>query len=398
MTIVIPDRLGYAGGNLKGLHRVLEEIVAAVESSSGSVVGCDATISELNKLHDVVAGTTSASKALVVGASKEVDTLQITAGGLKLGATAVTSSAAELNLLDNSVAGTAVASKALVLGSDKDIDTIAIPVSGLKIGPGAGTAVTASAAELNFMKSTVAGTAVASKALVLGANKDVDTIAIPVSGLKIGAGAGTAVTTSAAEMNILKGVTAVPADLNKLAATSAGTASASKAAILGTNKNLDEFHTAALYLGADAGTAVTATAAELNTVSAMVAGTASPKIFDATITRAQINTANGTTNIVVPAVGAKQFIVLDAWMVAAGGDPGGSTTLELVDANAGEVVMSHVVADFASSAWVGKTGGTAVITKLATPLTTNKAVVITATGGALTTAASIRAIVVGFYV
>jgi hypothetical protein len=47
----------------------------------------------------------------------------------------------------------------------------------------------------------------------------------------------------------------------------AGTAAASKVAILGTDKNLDEFHTAALYLGAGAGTLVGATAAEIDQVA-----------------------------------------------------------------------------------------------------------------------------------
>lgn len=61
----------------------------------------------------------------------------------------LTSSMAELNLLDGSVAGTAVASKALVLGADKNVDTLAIAASGLRIGAGAGTAMTATAAELN---------------------------------------------------------------------------------------------------------------------------------------------------------------------------------------------------------------------------------------------------------
>jgi hypothetical protein len=55
----------------------------------------------------------------------------------------------------------------------------------------------------------------------------------------------------AAELAVLNGVVA-------------GAASASKAAVLGANKQLDEFHTAALYLGAAAGTLVDASAAELN--------------------------------------------------------------------------------------------------------------------------------------
>lgn len=61
---------------------------------------------EIDRLASVTAGTTSASKALVVGANKELDTLVIADGGLKLGSgagTAVTATAAELNAVDQSV-------------------------------------------------------------------------------------------------------------------------------------------------------------------------------------------------------------------------------------------------------------------------------------------------------
>ena len=64
-------------------------------------------------------------------------------------ATDVTATAAELNMLDGSVAGTAVASKALVLGSYKNVDTLVVADGGLKLGSSAGTAVTATAAEIN---------------------------------------------------------------------------------------------------------------------------------------------------------------------------------------------------------------------------------------------------------
>lgn len=73
--------------------------------------------------------------------------------------------------------------------------------------------------------------------------------------------AGVQITATAAETNYLHGVTP-------------GTAAASKVAILGANKNLDELHLAALYLGAGAGTAVTSTAAEVNTLHGVTAGTA----------------------------------------------------------------------------------------------------------------------------
>jgi len=189
----------------------------------------DIAPTEIAYIDGVTAGTVTASKAVVVGASKNIDTLSIADSGLKLGSgagTAVTATAAELNLLDTATAGTAVASKALVLGSDKNIDTLAIADSGLKLGSGAGTAVTATAAELNLLDTATAGTAVASKALVLGSDKNIDTIAIADSGLKLGSGAGTAVTSTAAELNLLD--TSV-----------AGTAVASKAAVLGASKDLD---------------------------------------------------------------------------------------------------------------------------------------------------------------
>lgn len=96
-------------------------------------------------------------------------------GSLKLAGTAITSTAAELNIVDG---------------------------------------LTATVAELNLIDGAIAGTAVASKALALGANKNVDTLAIADSGLKLGAGAGTAVTSTAAELNILDGVTATTAELN----------------------------------------------------------------------------------------------------------------------------------------------------------------------------------------
>lgn len=70
------------------------------------------------------------------------------------------------------------------------------------------------------------------------------------------------------------GTTASAAELNFNDTAVAGTAVASKTAVLGANKELDEFHTAALYLGAAAGTLVTATAAELNAAASAAGITA----------------------------------------------------------------------------------------------------------------------------
>lgn len=90
------------------------------------------------------------------------------------GYTTTSASTAELNLIDNSVAGTAVASKAAVLGASKNLDILGLPVGGLKIGAaGAEVAVTPTAAEINILAGVTPGTAIASKAVVTDANIDV---------------------------------------------------------------------------------------------------------------------------------------------------------------------------------------------------------------------------------
>lgn len=61
--------------------------------------------------------------------------------------------------------------------------------------------VTATTPELNFLAGVTAGTVTASKAVVVGANKNVDTLVIADGGLKLGSGAGTAVGSTAAELN-----------------------------------------------------------------------------------------------------------------------------------------------------------------------------------------------------
>jgi hypothetical protein len=118
----------------------------------------------------------------VIGGSLDVASggdLDVESGGtIKIAGAAITGSAAELNLIDGSIAGTSVASKALVLGTNKNTDILALPVSGLKIGAGAGTAVDTTAAELNTLNGVTAGTTTASKALVVGAAKDLDTLTI----------------------------------------------------------------------------------------------------------------------------------------------------------------------------------------------------------------------------
>jgi len=62
----------------------------------------------------------------------------------------------EIGFVDGVTAGTVAASKAVVVGTNKNINTIVIADGGLKLGSGAGTAVTATAAELNELDDIVA--------------------------------------------------------------------------------------------------------------------------------------------------------------------------------------------------------------------------------------------------
>ena len=207
---------------------------------------------ELANLDGLTAGTATASKALILGANKNVDVIAV--ADLKLGAgagTSVTSDAGELNLLDGSVAGTAVASKALVLGADKNVDVIA--VADLKLGAGAGTSVTSSASEINTLASSGITNADLVKLHAVTASKDeINTLtssgvsnadlvklhAVTASKDEINTLASSGV--SNADLVKLHAVTADYSELNLIDGSVAGTAVASKALVLGASKNVDE--------------------------------------------------------------------------------------------------------------------------------------------------------------
>lgn len=81
--------------------------------------------------------------------------------------------AADLAKIDGITNGTVVAGKAVVPTTDKHIDALVISDGGFALGAGAGTVVTATAAELNYNDVTTLGTAQASKTVTADANKDV---------------------------------------------------------------------------------------------------------------------------------------------------------------------------------------------------------------------------------
>ena len=161
----------------------------------------------------------------------------------------VTSTAAELNILDGVTSTTAELNI---------LDGVTSTAAELNVLDG----ITAVVGELNALDlgSTAVGTAIASKAVILDSNKDytgfrnitlsgeLDAGSLDVSGdadidgtletdaLSIN---GTAVSSTAAELNTLDGITAVVGELNALdlGSTAVGTAIASKAVILDANKD-----------------------------------------------------------------------------------------------------------------------------------------------------------------
>lgn len=238
------------------------------------------------------------------------------------------------------------------------------------------------AAETEFLNGATAGGNVASKAKVNDANGNQGVV--KTTALHLG--------TSGSETQ----VTATGAQLNRTAVTTAGTAEASKVAVLGANKEIDEVHAVALFIGAGAGTQVASTAAQLD---AAVAGT--PLVYRTTVTAAAINT--GTASYVVPAVAGKRFQVMHISMAATlgGGNVAGPATVEVIEETAGTVFLSHVTADLTDGVWHNHITGTPVITGITNGGMTsadNKGLLVTRTGGtAYATSTGLDVIVVGYY-
>tara|TARA_Y100000593_G_scaffold58260_1_gene108329 strand:- start:4536 stop:6791 length:2256 start_codon:yes stop_codon:yes gene_type:complete len=210
------------------------------------------TAAELNLVDGSGAGNVVNSKAAIYDAGGHLNATQlsssfgITGSALTLGGTAVTSTAAELNLVDGSSAGTVVNSKAVIysaagvvqgtdfkgpdgfdIGNASVADMIKLNAAevvfkdgnytvdiasadaasyGLKL---AGTLITSTAAELNLVDGSSAGTVVNSKVPVydggghLNATQLSSSFGISGSALTLG---GTAVGASANDLNLAQGM------------------------------------------------------------------------------------------------------------------------------------------------------------------------------------------------
>jgi cytoskeletal protein CcmA (bactofilin family) len=154
----------------------------------------------------------------------------------------VTSTTAELNLVDGSSAGTIVNSKAVVYGSSGEVNATTLQIGG--------TSITSTAAELNILDGV---TSTAAELNIL------DGVTATAAELNILDG----VTSTTAELNILDGVTSTAAELNLVDGITAGTISASKAVIVDSNKDVTGFRnvttTGDVTVGDDASVAGRAT-------------------------------------------------------------------------------------------------------------------------------------------
>lgn len=155
----------------------------------GAVV-IDAT--DAGKIDGITNGTTAASKALVTDANGAMSILRT--ASLRLGTsgaeTTVTATGAEINTLAGVTAGTATASKALVVDANKDLATLRnLTISGNLVTG----STTLSETDLAKIDAITNGTVAASKALVVDASKDLSGLnnLVLTGSLSIANGVGT---------------------------------------------------------------------------------------------------------------------------------------------------------------------------------------------------------------
>ncbi len=197
--------------------------VTATTAELNILDGVTATASELNVVDGATAGTVVNSKAVVYGASGEVDMTSLEIGGV-----AVTATPAELNVLDGVAATTAeinILSGVTANASEINVlDGITASTAELNILDG----VTATAAEINLVDGSVANTVVNSKAVIYGAAGQVSAASVSTTGnVSVGADLtvtgdltvnGTTVTVNATTLevedkNIELGKVATPTDV-----------------------------------------------------------------------------------------------------------------------------------------------------------------------------------------
>ena len=193
----------------------------------------------------------------------------------------ITAVVGELNALDigSTAVGTAVASKAVILDSDKDYTGIRnFTITGnLSVG---GTTTVVNTVTMNAANAVVfeGATADAHETTLTIVDPTADrTINLPNQSGTIpvlAAASNTAITSTPAELNILDGVTSTATELNLIDGSSAGTIVNSKAVIYGSS---GEVNATTLQI---AGTSITSTAAELNILDGVTATASELNLLD----------------------------------------------------------------------------------------------------------------------
>ena len=200
-----------------------------------------------------------------------------------------------------------------------------------------------SAGELAVLDSVVAGTVAAGKVIVTTTNKHIDALVITDGGLALGAGAGTAITSTAAELNILDGVTSTAAELNILDGVTAAAAElnlvdgsvvsnsvASKAALVDSVKQLQ---TNANNGTVEAGVTAVHYGDGVNVTAVL------------TLTNVPLTVGNSVSlgvGALIYTLPAGACLIRDAYMSV--GISGVSTTTDTPDVGLGTVIASGVVA------------------------------------------------------
>ena len=159
---------------------------------------------------------------------------------LSINGTAITSTAAELNILDG-VTSTAAELNILdgVTSTTAELnilDGVTSTTAELNILDG----VTSTTAELNLVDGSSAGTIVNSKSVIYGSSGEVNATTLQIAGSSITSTAAElnlldGVTSTTAELNILDGVTSTAGEINLLDGSTAGTVVNSKAVIYGSS-------------------------------------------------------------------------------------------------------------------------------------------------------------------
>ena len=186
--------------------------------------------------------------------------------------------------------------------------------------------------------------------------------------------AGVAITSTAAELNILDTVTADAGEINTLAGVTAGTAAASKALVLGASKEIATITSATITtLTATNAPIITGQEYQLAIAGAKIGATAgwavkgAADLYESTCPQSQTN-----STLIIPVGGLKIGWTVTAFKIAAQIESaGGAVTLDAdlrkqtnaagdpTDASVGAITQVSVTADTASAA--AKTGLAEVI-------------------------------------